>query len=134
MMTEADKFWAELVGKVGRRDPLGSLSREEAEAELDSAPEEPLSQQEIEAIVKAAVSGKTRPAKPVVEPVFPCEVDAAEVREEVLQLNRSPGEVDPESQKLLEELRRKALSDEETDGQEEPPGVDDGAASSGNGR
>ena len=112
-----DKFWDEVSERVRKARGLRPLSPEEAKKAYKEAPEAPLPAGEIEAIVSGVTSG--RPERREKEP------DAAsvyleameEVEDDVCVFNRNRGEDDPETDELLDELRRKALSDD--DGEEE---------------
>jgi len=129
MQNDLDRFWAELVARVGPRP----LSQEQAEAELAEAPEEPVSEAEIESLVQAVTEGPPFVSAPSFDErwVPDSELDMAE--DAVFQLNRSPGETDPETEQLLDEYRRKGLDDGETD-DEEANGVDGGPSPCGDGR
>lgn len=57
MIPEADEIWARLVRLCGKAKGFAPLSPEEAERELGAAPEEPISEEKIDAIVRA-VTGR----------------------------------------------------------------------------
>jgi hypothetical protein len=57
--TENDRFWTWLVKKV-RRPPL-ILDQEQAEKEFENAPEAPLSEDEIDRIVRRVCGGNGQP-------------------------------------------------------------------------
>src|SRR4051794_3486698 len=105
------------------------LTPKEADAELADAPEERLPPDEIESLLAVVRSGTVEPCDP--EPVdeWSPEMDLQGMEEDVFALNRNAGEADPETDQLLEELRRKALGDDD----EEPDGEDAGAAPPGTG-
>jgi len=124
MSTEADnKFWGDHAAKLREFALLRPLTVDEAEAAAKTAPAVPVSGDEIQRLVAAAVP---------CEPEVPCdkdsgedetagfgwldEVDTAEVEEGVLQLNRNRGEDDEETDKAEDDLRRRMLDDEEDEG------------------
>lgn len=114
-----DKFWNDVSERVRKAKGLHPLTPQEAEKAYAEAPESRLSQDEIEAIVSGVAAGKKERNRPVEsdEWLGVESEEVAEVAEDVLVLNRKPGESDPETEELLEELRRKALS--EDDGEED---------------
>jgi hypothetical protein len=129
MANDSDKFWLELVARVG----LKPLSQEQAESELANAPEEPVSENEVESFVRAAVRGEWTVWRPSFSEEWVAGADVSTVEEEVLQLNRNPGESDAETERLLEECRRKALENGEPDDEKGPDGVDGRPAAPGDG-
>ena len=58
MPNQDDKFWADIAGKLRRVLRLHELTQEEAEQEYEAAEEVPLSDERIDAIDDAAVSGE----------------------------------------------------------------------------
>lgn len=113
---------------------LHKLSPEEAEAELRDAPDMPLSEGKIDAVIRAATSGKVDACEPEPSPEYLEDIDTASVEEGVLQLDRNPGENDPETEKLIEELRRSALETDEPDKELEQDDVDGDGTPPGDGK
>lgn len=132
MTSDDDKFWESMVEKLRRASGFCSPTPEEAEAEMDAEGDEPMSEETLASIVAAVVSGKLTPRDP--EPEWAEDIDTQAVEEGVFQLNRNLGDEDPETDRLLDELRRKALGDEETNGGGEPDGLDGAGAPPGDGR
>lgn len=127
MSTEDDKFWNDHAAKLRDFAKLRPLTPAEAEEEAKSAPSVPLTDEELQRLIAAAVP---------CEPEAPCEVnseegsgfawldgmDTEDIEDGVLQLNRNKGEGDAETDETEEELRRRMLDDEEEQG-----GMEDGA-------
>lgn len=118
-MNEAhDKAWMELAKRV-REGKRHVVSGEEAERLLHSLPDECISQAEEDALVAAVLAGRatrqTRRDMLIDETKEPARESKTHVEEDVLQLNRNKGGEDKDAEKLLEELRRQALEDENGD-------------------
>jgi hypothetical protein len=112
MDANPDKFWNDLAEAFRREMGLRPLSADEAQAELDGAPCIPLSEEEINNLVEGAMSGELAVWDQSPDPSWLTEEDTSEIESGVLQVNRNPGEEDPEIDAQIEELRRKALEDE----------------------
>jgi len=135
MNGDTDRLWAEWVRKACSFKHLGPLSAEEAQGELDAAPRAPLSEEEIERFVRTALSGKVAASKPEPDLDWIDEEQAGALQAEVMQLNRNPGQKDPETERLLEEYRRRALAEDNSDDkQKESNREDDASAASDDGR
>ncbi len=132
MTSDDDKFWGSMVDKLRRASGFCIPTPEEAGAEMDAADDEPISEATLASIVAAVVSGNLTPRDP--EPEWAEDVDTQAVEEGVFQLNRNLGDEDPETDRLLDELRRKALADEEANGGGETDGLDGAGAPPGDGR
>ena len=106
-----------LLRQVARKKGFAPLSPEQAQAEYDTAAREQLSKEEVERIVRRAVAGKPRRRfRPT--PLSCAEEDSA-VNDEMFVHNRNAGELDPETARKLEELRKDALADDNEAGQDE---------------
>jgi hypothetical protein len=98
-------------------------TEEEAEAELEAAKEEPLKEDRIDAMLKAAVSEELAPYAPEPDLSWLGEMNDTLIDQELLVLNRNRGDGDEEVDSLLEQQRREALGDDEQHtGSEEPDG------------
>ncbi|GAB4338302.1 MAG: hypothetical protein Kow0010_26650 [Dehalococcoidia bacterium] len=124
MNNEADNFWQKVARGLARRSGCAPLTPEEAQKEFDSLPDTKLSEAEIDAIVDQATSGELAVWTPTPPDDDTTDFDREAIEEDVLQLNRNEGQSDEETDKLLDELRRKALEDGQADGQEDSTGVD----------
>lgn len=116
-MNEANsKAWRELAKRVceGERHVV---SGEDAERLLRSLPDDRISEAEADAIVAAVLAGRAtreRRRTPVTEENQETgKAPKAHIEQDVLQLNRNKGSEDKDAEKLLEELRRQALEDDE---------------------
>ncbi len=134
MTNDTDRFWNEVQEDLARRSGVVPLTPEEAQKEFEELPDTKLSDSEIDSIIEQVTSGQLTnwTPTPIDEQTLGLESEAIE--EDVYQLNRNAGEADAETDKLLDELRHKALEDEPSDGQEntigmggnaEPPGEGD---------
>ena len=123
MSHEADKFWQKVAKGLARRSGYAPLTPEEAQKEFESLPDTKLSEAEIDAIVDQVTSGELAVWTPTPVDDDATAVDREAIEEDVLQLNRNEGQGDAETDKLLDELRRKALEDGQADGQEDSTGV-----------
>lgn len=124
MTHEADKFWQKVARGLARRSDYAPLTPEEAQKEFESLPDAKLSDTEIDAIVDQVTSGELAVWTPTPPDDDTTDFDREAIEEDVLQLNRNEGQSDEETDKLLDELRRKALEDGQADGQEDSTGVD----------
>lgn len=123
MTHEADKFWQKVAKDLARQSGLAPLTPEEAQKEFEELPDVKLSDSEIDSVIDQVTSGELAVWTPT---PIDAEMPAAEseaIEEDVFQLNRNEGEPDPETDKLLDELRRKALEDGQADEQEDSAGV-----------
>ena len=56
MTSDADRFWEGVAKKLRRAKGFSIPTPEEAEAELNAAKEEPLTDEQIDAMMRAAIS------------------------------------------------------------------------------
>ena len=112
MTADADPLRKDLE-RLRKLKGLCPLTPEEAEAEFAAAPEEPITPDEVEDLIRRVKSGELDAAEPFPDGQWLDEVEYEDVEEDVLQLNRNAGEEDEATDQLLEELRRKALDDDE---------------------
>ena len=94
MSSEADRIWDECAGRLRKKKGFCPLTPEEAAAAFNAAPIVPLSEDRIDSIVRAAISGETRTDEP--EAKADCEGDAevADVTDQAYQLCRNKGDDD----------------------------------------
>ena len=115
MTSKFDRFWDETLAKFQRREQL-ILTPEELEKEIAELKPEPLSEEEVGAIVEAVSSGDAPPSSGVSPDLsWIDEIDTSSVEEGVLQLNRNRGESDDEFEERLEQLRRRVLKENDDD-------------------
>jgi hypothetical protein len=115
MNTEDMEFWEWASAKLRRLHKHAEMTPEEIEAFLDSLEDESLSEDQIEEIVASIRAGAIPRREP--EPDFSWlgAINDSEVEDEVYQLARNKGQDDQETLRLIEELRRRALTDDEKD-------------------
>jgi hypothetical protein len=123
MSHEADKFWQKAAQDLARQARLAPLTPEQAQKECLMLPHVELSGEEIECIIDQVTSGELTVWTPTPREEDTPNFDSAAIEEDVLQLNRNEGQADAEINELLNELRRKALEDGQTDGKEDPTGM-----------
>ena len=149
MPDENDKFWEKEKGKLRRALDLHPLCQDESEKEYKRAKAEPLSEDDIDAVLAFVRSmgergGMAAPADEDEEdedapPEWVDPVDAGMMEEEMLQLNRNAGVEDEETKDLLDKHRREALGDDTADEDhggrgEDAPGLADREDPDGAGR
>jgi Zn-dependent peptidase ImmA (M78 family) len=105
MSTDANKFWSELSRKSARANRRDCLTPQEAQAEYDAAPAEPIDESEIEKLVDAVVDGRCSE----LDDDTTTWKETEDLDAPVLCLNRNPASVAPANDSLLDEHRRKAL-------------------------
>ena len=120
MTSDAERFWEEAAKKLRRAKGFSVPTPKEAEAELDAAPDEPLTEDQIDAMLKAAVSGDMAVWTPSPDLSWMGERIDSTIEEELFALNRNRGEDDEQIEEMLEEQRRGALGDHE-----QHPGADE---------
>ena len=123
MNNEADNFWHKVARGLARLSGCAPLTPEEAQKEFDSLPDTKLSEAEIDAIVDQVTSGELAVWTPTPPADDATGFNREAIEEDVLQLNRNEGQTDEDTERLLDELRRKALEDGQADGQEDSTGV-----------
>ncbi|WZP01245.1 hypothetical protein EP7_005674 (plasmid) [Isosphaeraceae bacterium EP7] len=113
MISDADRFWKGVAKQLRRAKGFSIPTPEEAEAELDAAEEEPLTEEEIDAMVRAATSGEMGSYAPAPDISWLGDSSDETSDEELLVLNRNRGEENAEIDTLLGEQRREALGEHE---------------------
>jgi hypothetical protein len=113
-MTDDAKAWTELAAKLRKALGLASPTPNNADAEMAAAGEIPMSEAEIARIANAAAGS---PSDETIELDTDYsrrnEVETGYVSEEMPVLSRNRGEDDSEVKRRIEELRKKALEDDE---------------------
>ena len=115
MNSDDMKFWEWLLDQVGHEYTPTKMSLEEIEAFLNTLEDQPMSEDQIEAIIVSLRGDDVPHREP--EPDFSWlgMSGTNELEELVFQLNRHRGQDDEETLRRIEELRRKALEDDESD-------------------
>jgi hypothetical protein len=105
--------WDDLAAKLRRALGLCSPTPEEANHAMNTAQEVPMTAMEIQDIVRAVTLGHVQ--VPTLHPqhAWTEELDMSAVADDMLVLNRNPGEEDAEVDGRVEELRREALEEED---------------------
>lgn len=130
MSSDSDRFLKEDLERLRRQKGFCPLTPQEADAELRTAADNPLSDAEIRSILDQVTSGSLAESELSPDLDWAGSLDTAPVEENVFQLNRNKGESDPETDTLQDELRKKAL---EKHGKKKPTGMDGGPEPSGEG-
>ena len=133
MTNEADKFWQEVEKDLARQAGFAPLTPEEAQKEFEKLPDTKLSDLEIDSIIEQVTSGQLDDWTPTPIDEQSPGLESEAIEEDVYQLNRNAGEADAETDELLDDLRRKALEDEPSDGQENETGMGGDAEPPGEG-
>lgn len=117
MTSDADRFWQGVAKQLRRAKGFSVPTPEEAEAELDAAEEDPLTDEQIDAMVETATSGEVGSYTPMPDLSWLGDFSDETADEELLVLNRNRGEEDEEVDTLLEEQRQEVLGEhEQTEG------------------
>ena len=127
MTSDADRFWDGVARKLRRAKGFLTPTPEEAEAELYAVGEEPLTDKQIDAMMKAAISEKLEPYTPMPDLSWLGIINDSYIDQGLLVLNRNRGDEDKEVDELLEKQRREALEDDE----HHPGGKESGGSKSG---
>lgn len=112
-MTHDEKQLQELIGKLRKLKGLCPMSDEEADVAFDAAPEDSMSEDEIQAVTEAVVSGELASWEPLPDLDWTDTMDLHTVEQDALQLFRNKGEDDPLTNDAEEKLRREMLSDDD---------------------
>lgn len=113
MSHDAEKRLGELAAKLRKIEGLCPMTDEEADAAYDAAPEEPLTENDIQSIVESVTSGELASWEPIPDLDWIDEVDLENVSDDAYQLHRNKGEDDEESKLAEDELRREMIEDED---------------------
>lgn len=121
-MKNEEKFWNRFGGMVRKARNDCPLTPEEAQKELDALTDdeqETLSEEEITDSIEKIMRRDFEPERPEPDMSWVEGYSAETVDEDVYALNRNLGEPDPETDAKVEELRKKASDEEDTDEQDE---------------
>jgi hypothetical protein len=121
MTSDADQFWKEVADKLRRAEGFCVPTPKDLEAELDAIEPEPLTDEQIDAMFQAAVSGELATWTPMPDLDWIEDRESGRIMEDVMQLNRNLGDEDPEIDELLDRQRVEALGTDENSGQEQSP-------------
>jgi hypothetical protein len=129
------RLLGKIAGKLHKGKGMARLTPDQAQKAFETTSDIRLASSEVDSIVDQALSGELAVWSPTPSDAEAADLATEGVKEDVYQLNRNLGEADPESEKLLEELRRKALEDKGNGGDSkdssglggttEPPGKGD---------
>jgi len=111
MSNNPEKRADEALQKLRKLKGYCPLTPEEADAEFDAAPAEPISDIEISSIVESIMSGEMTSWEPVPDLGWIDELDLDEVESDSLVLHRNEGEGDEESNAAEDSLREELLED-----------------------
>ena len=128
MNTEDKEFWEWAAAKLRQEYKHKEMTPEEIEAFLDSVEDEALPPHQIEHILESIRANSIPHWEPEPDFLGIDEPHDTDVEEEVYQLNRNKGQEDEETLCHIEELRRKALNNEEN-----PDTLADGTEQAGEG-
>jgi hypothetical protein len=110
-MTSTPNSFPELLRKLRRAMGLAPPTAAEADAAMARAAESPMSDQEIRSITDSVVSGKPAERELATDFGWAESLSTSDVENEAYAMNRNRGEVDEETKKRLDELRKKALEE-----------------------
>lgn len=105
-MSDKDIFGTELAPKIRRALDLDTPSLEEIERALNQIPQKQVEARRFDRIMTRLRGDDATP------PEYESEAEAVE-EDRLAALHRNQGDQDPEIEKLLEELRKEGLSDDE---------------------
>ena len=118
MSNTPDEIWKSVAPHLQRRFGLHRPSIKEAQADFDAAEDEPLSVEQLRSIA-AFAKGKAPAPKPERKPSWHQGITSALSGPQLIPaFNRNAGEDDDSVEKLMDQLRREALS-ESDEGTEE---------------
>ena len=109
MSTNSDKRTEEMLNKLRKLKGFCQLTPEEADAEYEAAPTEPLSDDEIASIVESVISGELASWEPVPDLDWADELNLNEVESDAPQLYRNKGEGDDDATAAEDSLREELL-------------------------
>ena len=127
MTTDPDEYWKSVVRKLSRVQGMAPLTTEEADAAFNTAPNIPLSKQQIRSIVDSVTSGELRSWESADNDAWQDTDDLQGISEDMLQLHRNKGELDPEAAEREKRLEEGLLSDDEPEQNDELEGDSESA-------
>ena len=129
MNTEDKEFWEWAAPKLRQEYKHKEMTPEEIDAFLDSVEDEALPPHQIDHILESIRANSIPHWESEPDFMGTDELHYTDVEEEVYQLNRNKGQEDEETLRHIEELRGKALNDEE-----DPDTLADGTEQTGESR
>ncbi len=115
MSSEADRFWDEYAGKLRKKKGFCPLTPEEAIAAFNAAEDAELSEDRIDSIVEAAITGETGVEEADEHAAWDGDSELDEVAEDAHQLCRHGNEEDEDADadKTEQDLEDELLKDDE---------------------
>lgn len=112
MTSDDDKFWNDVAGKLRKLKGLCPPTPEEAETAFAEAPDMPLSDEQVNLIVKSVTSGTQGSGEAVPDGEWCDDPSLDGIDEETMQLFRNKGDQDAETEQIENALEQELLSDE----------------------
>lgn len=123
-----DRFWKSFGGTIRKALNNCPLTPDQAQKELEMMKDydaAPFTRREVEDSIDKVLSGDLDPEEAAPDLSWTQGLDTSAVGEGVFALNRNRGEDDAEVDARVDELRKKALDEEQSD--EDEPGLEGGA-------
>ncbi|MCF6283575.1 MAG: hypothetical protein L3K26_00060 [Candidatus Hydrogenedentes bacterium] len=119
MEHDADKYWQQVSPGLRRYLNLAPPTRAEAEAEFEAAEAVPISEERMQSILNYATTGKREKRRKKMElPDWLKNIDLTQIGQDMVPaLARNAGKTDVEVTRLLEELRKEHLADDDDEGE-----------------
>lgn len=105
--------WNDVAERLRRAMGLCPPTPNEADQAIANADEVPMSEDEVRDIVSEVTKGKAQNHSFHPDHSWTEGIDTNAVNDDMLVMNRNPGDEDDEVDKMVEELRREALEDDE---------------------
>lgn len=122
MSHDAEKRAEEAIQKLRKLKGFCPMTAEEADAAYDTAPADPISDDEIESMIEFATAGETALWEPRPDLGWADDMNTSDVEDDALQIHRNKGENDGDTTEE-DKLREEMLNDDEA---EDEDGVDGG--------
>lgn len=120
MTNKHEEYWERVAPRLRRHLGLHRPSMEEAQAAFDAAEEEPLPKEELDSIIAFAKTGVTKPAPQKRIRRWIEKLNLGPIQQDMaLAFNRNAGSNDEEASRLMDELRQKALAEEDENEEEQ---------------
>ena len=110
-MSSSPNNLPELLRKLRRAMGLAPPTAAEADAAMAKASESPMGDREIRSIVDSVVSGKSAKRELATDFGWTESLSTSDAENEAYAMNRNRGDLDEETKKRLDELRKKALEE-----------------------
>jgi hypothetical protein len=112
-MSSDAPHWNDVAEKLRRAMGFCPPTPTEADQAMSGAGEIPMSKEDIEDIVADITGGAPTDCGFHADHAWAQDLDTSAVADDMLVMNRNPGEQDDEVEKRIEELRREALEDDD---------------------